>query len=50
MWPHGDKPTNEYCGCHRRPGSSYCDEHFKKALRDHETEPRQTFVPHKRAA
>lgn len=50
MWPHGAKPTHEYCGCARRAGSSYCDQHFKKALRDHETEPRQVFVPHRRAA
>ena len=50
MWDHGSKPNHEYCGEARRPGSSYCDAHFRKALRENETEPRQVFIPHRRAA
>jgi hypothetical protein len=50
MWSHGDKPNHEYCGDHKTPGSSYCETHRKMSIRDFEEEPRQPFVPRRKAA
>tara|TARA_B100000315_G_C14094720_1_gene370867 strand:+ start:220 stop:411 length:192 start_codon:yes stop_codon:yes gene_type:complete len=49
-WPHESRPTHEYCGEQRQPGSSYCVEHRTMSIRDFDLEPRQAFVPHKAAA
>jgi hypothetical protein len=50
MWPHGDHPSHEYCGEVRSDGSSYCEEHKAKSIRDLEIEPRQPFIPRRKAA
>ena len=50
MWPHGDKPNHQYCGDKRSPGSSYCEHHKAMSIRNLETEPRQPFVPRRKAA
>ncbi len=50
MWPHDSRPTHEYCGSKRHPESPYCEYHRRMAIRDFETEPRQTFIPRKNAA
>ena len=47
---HGDIPDHHYCGETRADGSSYCEKHRQLSIRDFEEEPRQTFVPRKRAA
>ncbi len=50
MWSHEARPSHEYCGCTRLPGSSYCAEHFAKSIRSSEDEVRTPFIPHKKAA
>ena len=50
MWPNGERPTHEYCGHHRAPCSSYCEEHRIKSIRNFDEEPRRVFVPGKIAA
>ena len=50
MWPHGEKPNHEYCGEQRAQGSSYCAKHRAMSIRDFAEEPRQPFVPNRKAA
>ncbi|SVC20989.1 uncharacterized protein METZ01_LOCUS273843 [marine metagenome] len=50
MWPHGNHPTHEYCDEKRSQGSSYCAEHRAKSIRDLDIEPRQPFIPRRKAA
>ena len=50
MWAHDARPNHEYCGKHRTEDSSYCEAHRRLSIRDLEKEPRQTFVPRRRAA
>ncbi len=50
MWPHGSRPNHEYCGDRRALDSSYCDKHKLQSIRNMELEPRQPFVPRRKAA
>ena len=50
MWQHGTKPNHEYCGAEKSENSSYCTEHKAMSVRDFEIEPRQPFIPNRKAA
>jgi hypothetical protein len=50
MWPHGTKPNHHYCGAGKAENSSYCTEHRAMSVRDFDIEPRQPFIPNRKAA